>query len=135
MASSSLLINGMKPSLLSSTEQQDIEPFDANLLARVQSLHQEIEQQILNITSARRSKPLEAATIIKQSYSSIPDVPPLPESVVDTTASPPLAIPRDDEIKETFTNGMKVLKDLKKFVPATSAKVERAKEVVNHVYS
>ena len=112
----------------------DIEPFDAELLARVQSLHQEIEQQILNITSARRSKPLEAAAIIQQSYSTTAEFPPLPEIAAETPAAP-IAIPREDEIKETFTYGMKVLKDLKKFVPATSAKVERAKEVVNHVYS
>jgi hypothetical protein len=99
-------------------------------------LHQEIEQQILTVTSARRSKPLDAASIIQQSYSNTRDIPPLSEIAVDNTSStPPIAIPRDDEIKETFTNGMKVLKDLKKFVPATSAKVQRAEDVVNNVYS
>lgn len=114
----------------------DIEPFDADLLIRVQSLHQEIEQQILNITSARRSKPLEAASIIQQSYSNTSsDLPRLPEIATDSVATPSISIPREDEIKETFTNGMKVLKDLKKYAPATSAKVERAKDVVNHVYS
>lgn len=112
----------------------DIEPFDADLLAQVQSLHQQIEQQILEITSARRSKPLEAAAIIQQSYSTTAELAPLPEIAAETPAEP-IVIPREDEIKETFTNGMKILKDLKKFVPATSAKVERAKEVVNHVYS
>ena len=121
-------------SIVNGLTDLDIEPFDAELLARVQSLHQEIERQILNITSARRSKPLEAAAIIQQYYSTTAELSPLPEIAVETPA-PPIAIPREDEIKETFTNGMKVLKDLKKFVPATSAKVERAKEVVNHVYS
>jgi kinetochor protein Mis14/NSL1 len=134
MASSSLLINGLKPSISSLSEQQDMEPFDADLLARVQALHREIEQKTLEVTSLRRSTPLEAATILQKSYSettetavseSAPDVPPLS----------PIEMAREDEIKQTYTQGMKLLKDLKKGVPATTAKLERAKEVVTHVYS
>ena len=53
------------------------------------------------------------------------------KNVVD----PPIEIPREQEMKETFTQGMKMLKDLKKGVPATSAKLERAKDVVSHVYA
>ena len=144
MASSSLLINGMKPSLSSSLEQQgiplsgtcvdeDIEPFDAELLARVQSLHREIEQKTLEITSLRRSTPQEAASLFQQSCTT--SFPETPLSEVVHAVAEPIEIPRDDEIKETFTQGMKLLKDLKKGVPATSAKLERAKDVVTHVYS
>ena len=77
---------------------------------------------------------MEAATLLQQSYAR-PDDTPLAETIANTTIDPPLEIPRENEIKETFMQGMKLLRDLKKGVPATSAKLERAKEVVNHVYS
>src|SRR5579859_6948238 len=144
MASSSLLINGMHPSLSSSKENEgmlsmfvinaDIELFDAELLARVQALHQEIEKKTLEVTTLRRSTPLEAASLFQQSCT-LPEDPALPETAPSPATDSPLEIPREDEIKETFTQGMKMLKDLKKGVPATSAKLERAKEVVTHVYS
>jgi hypothetical protein len=145
MASSSLLINGMKPSLSSSMEQQgisnndfankDIEPFDAELLTRVQSLHREIEQKTLEITSLRRSTPIEAATLVQKSYTLTEDTPVAEPLNSTSVVDPPIEIPREQEMKETFTQGMKMLKDLKKGVPATSAKLERAKDVVSHVYS
>jgi hypothetical protein len=101
----------------------------------VQSLHREIEQKTLEVTSLRRSTPLEAATLFQKSCTLTNDPPVLeiasPSNVVDS----PLDIPREDEIKETFTQGMKMLKDLKRGVPATSAKLERAKDVVSYVYS
>ena len=144
MASASLLINGMKPSVVSSMEQKginsfnctyaDIEPFDAELLARVQSLHREIEQKTLEITSLRRSTPAEAAVLFQQ-FCDQKDDAPVPETAPTSKVEPPIEIPRESEIKETFTHSMKILKDLKKGVPATSAKLERAKEVVTHVYS
>jgi hypothetical protein len=111
----------------------DMEPFDADLLARVQSLHREIEQKTLEITTLRRSTPLEAAALFKQSCSDVES--PLPDTTTNATTDSAIEIPREDEVKETFTNGMKILKDLKKGVPATSAKLERAKDVVTHVYS
>jgi hypothetical protein len=52
-----------------------------------------------------------------------------------TIVDAPIEIQREQEIKQTFTQGMKMLKDLKKGIPATSAKLERAKDVVNYVYS
>jgi len=134
MASSSLLINGMKPAISSLSDQQDIEPFDAELLARVQSLHREIEQKTLEVTSLRRSTPLEAATVLQQSYSTPTEVP-VPETTPEVPSTSPIEIAREDEIKETYTQGIKLLKELKKGVPATTAKLERAKEVVTHVYS
>ena len=136
----------MKPSLSSSIDQQgnsnsqqkltkgEMEPFDAELLARVQSLHREIEQKILDVTSLRRSTPVEAAAIFQQSCN-LPDDAPVKEAVSDSIANPSIEIPRESEIKDTFTQGMKLLKELKKGVPATSAKLERTKDVVNHVYS
>jgi len=112
----------------------DVEPFDADLLARVQSLHREIEQKTLEVTSLRRSTPLEAANLLQQSYAT-----PLEISISETAPEVPtttsIEIAREDEIKDTYTQGMKLLKDLKKGVPATTAKLERAKEVVTHVYS
>jgi hypothetical protein len=146
MASSSLLINGMNPSLSSSLELQgillsgtrvdeDIEPFDAELLARVQSLHREIEQKTLEITSLRRSTPQEAASLFQQSCTTSSPETLLSEVTPTPAVAESIEIPREDEIKETFTQGMKLLKDLKKGVPATSAKLERAKDVVTHVYS
>src|SRR5277367_2015829 len=125
MASSSLLINGMKPSLSSSLEQQgillsgtcvdeDIEPFDAELLARVQSLHREIEQKTLEITSLRRSTPMEAAALFQKSCTTSTNDTPVLEPPAATTLDAPIEIPREIEIKETFTQGMKLLKDLKK---------------------
>ena len=137
----------MKPSLSSSLDQQgipilhvshvdgDVEPFDAELLARVQSLHREIEHKTLQITSLRRSTPLEAASLFQKSCTSstndiLMTAPPAPSTVAE-----PIEIPRGEEIKETFTQGMRLLKDLKKGVPATSAKLERAKDVVSYVYS
>jgi kinetochor protein Mis14/NSL1 len=145
MASASLLINGMKPSL-SSVDQQgnncsrqklieaDMEPFDAELLARVQSLHRDIEQKILEVTSLRRSNPVEASALFQQACN-IPDDSMIEETPSNSTAPPPIEIPREHEIKDTFTQGMKLLKELKKGVPATSAKLERTKDVVTHVYS
>jgi hypothetical protein len=141
MASSSLLVNGMKPSL--SNEQEgtspdsanaDMEPFDAELLTRVQSLHREIEQKTLEITSLRRSTPLEAASLFQQSCVQIDDTP-FPQTTPESSSDASIEIPREDELKQTFSKGMKMLKDLKKGVPATSAKLERAKDVVGHVYS
>jgi hypothetical protein len=115
---------------------EDMEPFDAELLARVQSLHREIEQKTLEITSLRRSTPLEAATLFQQSCALTEDAPVAEQSSNSTTVvDPPIEIPREQEVKETFTQGMKMLKDLKKGVPATSAKIERAKDVVGNVYS
>lgn len=145
MASASLLINGIKPSLFSSADPKgsfligvvlttDIEPFDAELLTRVQSLHREIEQKTLEVTTLRRTTPMEAATLFEKSCN-IPNDLPVVESMSPQTDDPPIEIPREDEIKDTFTRGMKMLKELKKGVPATSAKLERAKEVVTYVYS
>ena len=116
---------------------KDIEPFDAELLARVQSLHREIEQKTLEVTSLRRSTPMEAAALFQQSCTLTDHNAPVAEAVSNspTAVDPPIEIPREQEIKETFTQGMKMLKDLKKGVPATSAKLERAKDVVSHVYS
>jgi hypothetical protein len=111
-----------------------MEPFDAELLAHVQSLHREIEQKTLDITSLRRSTPLEAASLFQQSCTLTDDAP-IPDTTPEISTDTPIDIPREDEIKETFTQGMKILKDLKKGVPATSAKLERAKDVVGHVYS
>jgi len=114
---------------------EDIKPFDAELLARVQSLHREIEQKTLEITSLRRATPQEAASLFQQSCTTSTAEPTLPEVAPAPAIVEPIEIPREVEIKETFTQGMKLLKDLKKGVPATSAKLERAKEVVTHVYS
>ena len=115
---------------------KDIEPFDAELLTRVQSLHREIEQKTLEITSLRRSTPVEAATLFQKSCTLTEDTPVAEQPPNSTSvADPPIEIPREQEMKETFTQGMKMLKDLKKGVPATSAKLERAKDVVSHVYS
>ena len=112
----------------------DMEPFDAQLLERVQSLYREIEQKTLEITSLRRSTPLEAAALFQQSCNLRNNDIPISE-VSSTSIDTSMQIPREEEVKETFSKGMKVLKDLKKGVPATSAKLERAKEVVSHVYS
>jgi Kinetochore protein Mis14 like len=136
----------MKPSLSSSIDQQgtcfavlrltiDMEPFDADLLARVQSLHREIEDKTLEITSLRRSVPAQVAILLQQSCS-LPEAAPVPEpGVTDGGTKPTIELAREGEVQETFTKGMKFLKDLKKGVPATSAKLEQAKEVVPHVYS
>jgi kinetochor protein Mis14/NSL1 len=133
MASSSLLINGMKPSIASLSDQQDIEPFDAELLARVQALHREIEQKTLEVTSLRRSTPIDAAESLQRSYSATES--PATVSAPEVPSVSSIEIAREDEIKETYIQGMRLLKDLKKGVPATTAKLERAKEVVNYVYS
>jgi hypothetical protein len=113
----------------------DMEPFDAELLTRVQSLHREIEQKTLEVTSLRRTTPAEAASLFQNSCTTITNDTALQETSPPREVTTPIEIPREDEIKETFTQGMKLLKDLKKGVPATSAKLERAKEVVTHVYS
>jgi hypothetical protein len=115
---------------------EDIEPFDAELLTRVQALHREIEQKTLEVTSLRRSTPVEAATFFQQACTLAEDTSVAEQLQNSTTVvDPPIEIPREQEMKETFTQGTKMLKDLKKGVPATSAKLERAKDVVNHVYS
>jgi kinetochor protein Mis14/NSL1 len=111
-----------------------MEPFDAELLARVQSLHRDIEQKILEVTSLRRSTPVEAAALFQQSCN-LPDDAPMEGTVSNPTVNPPIEIPRENEIKDTFTQGVKLLKELKKGVPATSAKLERTRDVVSHVYS
>src|SRR5271169_5531722 len=116
------------------SDDVDIEPFDAELLARVQSLHREIEQKTLEITSLRRSTPMEAAALFQQSCTTSTNDTRLPEPPTARAVDGLIEIPREDEIKETFTQGMKLLKDLKKGVPATSAKLERAQDVVTHVY-
>jgi Kinetochore protein Mis14 like len=146
MGSSSLLINGMKPSLSSSIDQQgtyfaghrligDMESFDGGLLARVQTLHREIEARTLEVTSLRRSIPAQVATLLQESCS-LPETAPVPEPGLSSEgAKATIELTREDEVQETFTKGMKFLKDLKKGVPATSAKLEQAKEVVPHVYS
>ena len=109
-----------------------MEPFDSELLARVQSLYREIEERTLEITSLRRSTPVEAASIFQRACTFTGEVP-----NADSTAPPEVEsainIPREDEVNGTFVHGMKILKDLKKGVPATAAKLERAKEVVKHV--
>jgi len=105
-------------------------------LARVQALHREIEEKTLDVTSLRRSTPAQAAALFQQSCS-MPDSTAAPETTAmeEGTDGAEIEIAREDEVKDTFTKGMKLLKDLKKGVPATSAKLERAKEVVAHVYS
>ena len=57
------------------------------------------------------------------------------EAMWDDASFPPIEIAREDQIKETYNQGMKLLKELKKAVPATTAKVERTKEVATTVYS
>ena len=78
---------------------------------------------------------MEASALFQKSCTTSTDETPLLDSLSALPADPPIEIPREDDIKETFTQGMKLLKDLKKGVPATSAKLERAKDVVTHVYS
>lgn len=111
-----------------------MEPFDPELLARVQSLHREIEQKTLDVTSFRRSIPVEAAALFQESCDQKDDTP-IAEGLPPSDIDPPIEIPREIEIKDTFTQSVRILKDLKKGVPATSAKLERTKEVVSHVYS
>ena len=112
-----------------------MEPFDADLLARVQTLHREIEEKTLEVTTLRRSTPAQTAALFQQSCS-LPDAATVPEpGTTDGRPAAGIEIARGEEVKETFTRGMELLKDLKKGVPATSAKLERSKEVVVHVYS
>jgi hypothetical protein len=146
MGSSSLLINGMKPSLSSSIDQQgtyftarrligDMESFDPGLLACVQTLHREIEEKTLEVTSLRRSVPAQVATLLQQSCS-LPEAALVPgHGVTNEGTEATIELAREGKVQETFTKGMEFLKALKKGVPATSAKLEQAKEVVPHVYS
>jgi len=145
MAQSSLLISGMKPSISSSLDLQgiflqmtlwlttDMEPFDSELLARVQALYREIEERTLEITSLRRSTPVEAASIFQQSCTFTGQVSNTESTTAPLQVESSINISREDEVNETFAQGMKILKDLKRGVPATAAKLERAKEVVKHV--
>jgi Kinetochore protein Mis14 like len=111
-----------------------MEPFDADLLARVQALHSEIEEKTLAVTSLRRSTPLEAASVFKRSSEMTLDAS-TDGPLADMSDIAPVEIAREQDVKETYNQGMKLLKELKKGVPATTAKVERAKEVVATVYS
>jgi kinetochor protein Mis14/NSL1 len=112
-----------------------MEPFDADLLARVQTLHREIEEKTLEVTSLRRSTPARTAALFQQSCSLPETVPGAALGATVGGAETGIRLEREEEVKETFTKGMKLLKDLKKGVPATSAKLERSREVVVHVYS
>jgi kinetochor protein Mis14/NSL1 len=112
-----------------------MEPFDADLLARVQTLHREIEERTLEVTSLRRSIPAQTAALFQQSCC-LPEMPQGADSSATAEgAEAGIRVEREGEVKETFTKGMRLLKDLKKGVPATSAKLERSREVVAHVYS
>lgn len=127
--------------LITSLVSSEIEPFDAKLAQRVQSLSAQIENQTLQLASLRRDAPAATAKKFEDEFQrrSEEDAARVKkQSELDAQAAKELKLDvgemeRLDEVQGTWQRGMEELEELKGRVGGTVARVERARRAVDFV--
>lgn len=114
---------------------EEYEPFDDRLRDRVAKLLQQESELLVEVGQLRRTAPLKAAEMWKEDLSWIDDL--NKEVEDDVSAGGPAGavdvnigvdkLERQEEVEATWKRGVDGLGRLKREMPATAAKMERAK--------
>ncbi|GAO46465.1 hypothetical protein SAICODRAFT_4738 [Saitoella complicata NRRL Y-17804] len=139
MAKSSVTINGMDASddktLDPDTGADHFEPYDPSLHTRVQKLQEQLEVETLKVTQLRRDAPRRAAEAQRAALSAL-------EAETEVNGDDEVAmeedvtleaLAREEDVKHDYEEAMQTLKELKKSIPMTTAKLERAKDVIAYL--
>ncbi|KAK9480565.1 kinetochore protein Mis14 like-domain-containing protein [Lipomyces japonicus] len=154
-AKHSLVINGVEGSDISienlingSAEPVQVaeqhESFDLELNEKVRELYAQIDEETVQVTALRRQAPLKAVESYKAELERIEkDLQSAlasgdeeqsgvnqDEEQVDTSTT----LPRQDELRSHFQELVATLKDMKKSLPSTSSKIDRAEAAVAHLH-
>jgi kinetochor protein Mis14/NSL1 len=129
---------GLADTFLLGTE---IEPFDAKLAQRVQSLSAQIENQTLQLASLRRDAPGATARKFEEEFkrrSEEDEARVKKQEEMDAEAARELKLDVGDverlgEVQGTWQRGTEELEELKARVGGTVARMERAKRAVEFV--
>lgn len=127
--------------LTSRAMRTEIEPFDAKLAQRVQSLSAQIENQTLQLASLRRDAPGATARKFEEEYkrqSEEDEARIKKQEELDAEAARKLNLDVGDmerlgEVQGTWQRGTEELEELKGRVGGTVARMERAKRAVELV--
>lgn len=134
--SQNITINGLEPRPSDiakgvQVESESYETFDTALQQAVLKRHAELEEIITRVTTMRREIPEQ----IKAAHTPAP-VPDMNDSTVDVDAMEdlkPVEIARLDEVVKSYEDSVKLMKEMKSTVGSVSAKLQRAKEVLEYI--
>ncbi|KAK9320782.1 kinetochore protein Mis14 like-domain-containing protein [Lipomyces orientalis] len=148
----SLVVNGIEgadPSLDSLMKGADLdkdeetdkyEPFDLELNEQVRELYSEIDKETVEVTKLRREGPLRALEAYKSKLDTLDE-----QRANAQTESMDMDdaefvdvkmqefLPRSEIIAAGFESLIATLRDMKKNVPATAAKLDRAEAAITHL--
>ncbi|KAI9868453.1 MAG: hypothetical protein M1813_005897 [Trichoglossum hirsutum] len=147
LARHSISINGMDASAVSeifSRETEEFEPYDRRLHSRVQVLQSSLESSTLSLSSLRREAPAAAADAYvrrsnEQAAATTAAVAALNAAATGTAdaAQPALLdlkpLERQADVERAYGTGLEELGALKSRLPATAARLERAKDAAEYV--
>lgn len=114
---------------------EEYEPFDDKLRDRVAKLLQQESELLVEVGQLRRTAPLKAVEMWKEELSWVNDLNKEIEEDVNGEAPAGLVnvdigvdkLERQEEVEATWKRGVDGLERLKREMPATAAKMERAK--------
>lgn len=144
LAAPNLLINGHElpanPALLTEVGEgskeervEEYEPFDDKLRDRVAKLLQQESELLVEVGQLRRTAPLKAAEMWKEELSWVDDINKDESMEIDEQEMRKRAdlgvekLERQEEVEAMWKRGVDGLGRLKREMPATAAKMERAK--------
>ncbi|KAK7206258.1 kinetochore protein Mis14 like-domain-containing protein [Myxozyma melibiosi] len=150
----SIVVNGMEgadPSLdalmkakeMDKEEAEAVEPFDLELNEKVRELYAQIDDETVAVTKLRREAPLRAVEHYKKELEA-EEINKKIHTLEDDDDSMSIdapevdiekIIPRRDAIEADFDKFIASLREMKKTVPGTISKVERAEAVIAHLNS
>ena len=107
---------------------EEYEPFDDKLRDRVTKLLQQESELLVEVGQLRRTAPLKAAEMWKEELSWVDYI--NRDAEVEIRKGADLGVDkleRQEEVEATWKRGVEGLERLKREMPATAAKMERAK--------
>ncbi|KAK9468320.1 kinetochore protein Mis14 like-domain-containing protein [Lipomyces arxii] len=151
MSRHSLVINGLDgadPSLLSlmkgagvdvDDESEKYEPYDLDLNEEVRQLYAHIDEETVTVTKLRHEAPLRAVKSYKAQLEKLneqhkaleSDEVDMEDQVEEVTVED--VLPRQKAVEQDFDKLIGTLKLLKKSVPVTTAKLNRAEAALMHL--
>ncbi|KAK9370969.1 kinetochore protein Mis14 like-domain-containing protein [Lipomyces kononenkoae] len=148
----SLVVNGiegadptleslMKGAFLDKEEEADkYEPFDLELNEQVRELYAQIDEETVAVTKLRREAPLRARETYKSKLDRLDEQrakAQIEHALVDdsdfTSNKMEEFLPHRDDVVSNFETLVATLRDIKKSVPATSSKLDRAEAALTHL--
>ncbi|EMR11803.1 hypothetical protein PNEG_00229 [Pneumocystis murina B123] len=138
LAKPNIIINGIEAQETIIEDSSTIlEPFNYDLNNKLQSLHNEIEETILKTTQLRREIPRKIfeyknSQNIAEIKINFPEEPLMKTIKTEHIIEPEL--PRENEIKQEYSDAISAMKQLKTSIPTTCAKLEKSIEIIKHFY-